>query len=130
MARSGGAADQLRGFAQFSECESEDLRALTHDSVATSVPAGWAFIHDETPGDACYVILSGEAEVKKSSKAVATLSAGDVVGEVALVKSGLRTATVIAKTDLQLLRIDAPTFRRLVDKYPHLQKALTTRTSS
>jgi CRP-like cAMP-binding protein len=130
MGRSSGVADQLREFPLFSECDSDDLRALTRDSTATSVPAGWAFIHDETPGDACYVILKGEAEVKKAAKAVATLGAGDVVGEVALVKSGLRTANVIAKTELQLLHIDAATFTKLVDKYPHLRQALTARTSS
>jgi len=118
------AADRLREFPLFADIDPDALKKLTSHSAETSVPSGWALIHDETPGDACYVILSGEAKVTKSGDTLAKLGAGDIVGEVALLTSGLRTANVIATTDLSLLHIDGRAFSRLLEQRPELKDKL------
>lgn len=118
------AADRLREFPLFVDIDPDALKKLTRHSAETSVPSGWALIHDETPGDACYVILSGEAKVTKSGDTLAKLGAGDIVGEVALLTSGLRTANVIATTDLSLLHIDGRAFSRLLEQRPELKDKL------
>ena len=48
------------------------------------------------------------------------LRSGQFFGEIALLRDGLRTATVTAVTEVQLLTLDAADFRRLIEQYPDL----------
>lgn len=118
-------ASRLRQFELFASCDDRDLEGLVRSGDATSVPAGWALIREDTPGDVCYVILDGTVEVHQHDERVATLGPGDVVGEVALTGGGLRNATVVAQTPLELLHIDAPQFRKLLDERPGLRAAIS-----
>jgi CRP-like cAMP-binding protein len=88
----------------------------------SSVPAGWAFIQAETPGDAAYLILSGTAEVLVSGKKVAELGRGDVTGEIAVERGGLRTATVTATTPVTFLHIQREDFKALKRSAPEAHK--------
>ena len=42
---------------------------------------------------------------------MATLSAGDTLGEIAVLGSGVRTSTVVATTDGELLQLSGDAFR-------------------
>jgi CRP/FNR family cyclic AMP-dependent transcriptional regulator len=97
----------------FAECNDRDIRALVRDSTETNVPAGWTLVHEQTPADACYLILDGDADVRAGGQVVATLTAGAVVGEVALAAHRLRNASATARTPLRLLHIDAGAFASL-----------------
>lgn len=111
----------------FSNCSTRDLADIARHAGHTSVPANWPLIHEETPGDACYVILEGKAEVAIGGAAVATLDAGSVVGEMALATGRLRNATVTSTTPLELLHIDAAEFDKLLGRRPALREALLAR---
>jgi CRP-like cAMP-binding protein len=57
-------------------------------------------------GDFCYslfAIVSGSAEVSQNGRALNVLEAGDVFGEIAVLSSGRRTATVRARSPMKLL---------------------------
>jgi len=99
----------------------DDVRALVRRGRETTIPAGWTFVHDGTPGDACYLIVEGRAAVVSNGEELAVLSAGDIVGEVALAHGRLRNANVIAQTPMRLLHIDATAFAQLS---PRLRDAL------
>lgn len=116
---------RLRQFEVFASCDDRDLEKLVRSGDTTSVPAGWPLIREETPGDVCYVILDGTVQVRQHDEPVATLGPGDVVGEAALTGGGLRNATVVAQTPLELLHIDAPAFRKLIDERPAVRAALS-----
>ena len=64
-----------------------------------------------------YVILSGEVSVlDKKGKDIASLSDGDIVGEVACVRGVPRTATVVAKTDdVYAVRLRADEIQKVID---------------
>jgi CRP-like cAMP-binding protein len=113
----------------FKDCSDADLEDLAKHSSHTSVPKGWQLIHQETPADACYVILSGEADVFAKGKKVASISAGAVVGEAGLTGHKLRNADVTSTTPLDLLHIDAEQFNELIQRRPALKKAFTSRTA-
>lgn len=68
--------------------------------------------------DSLYLIVSGDAEVSVSSHdgkiiLLGTLSRGDVFGEVGLVDGDVRTANVVASSDLELYRITSTSFKEL-----------------
>ena len=117
-------AEQLTTFRLFNDCSADDLKALTRSSRTVTAPAHWTVIHDETPGDACYVILDGTATVKRGADVVAHLGPGDVAGEVALVTACLRTAAVVSESPMKMLHIDAAQFGRLIEDRPSLREAL------
>jgi CRP/FNR family cyclic AMP-dependent transcriptional regulator len=132
MGRSDSAslARHLATLPAFSGCPLRDLQELTKRSYRSSVPARWPLIHQETPADACYVILDGTVSVSMKGVEVATLGAGAVVGEMALANHQLRNATVTSTTPVDLLHIDAGQFGRLVETRPTLRAALLARTAT
>jgi CRP/FNR family transcriptional regulator, cyclic AMP receptor protein len=111
----------------FGACTNRDLEDLAVHARHSSVPAGWPLIHEDTPGDACYVLLEGSATVAIGGTPVATIEAGAIVGEVALAQGRLRSATVTSATPLDLLHIDAAEFTSLLDRRPKLREALLAR---
>ncbi len=69
------------------------------------VDSGTVVVREGDPGDEAYVIKSGRCRVHNESQGeIRTLSAGDVFGELAILqRGGVRTSTVEALTDLELL---------------------------
>jgi CRP-like cAMP-binding protein len=82
------------------------------------------------PGQEAYIIVSGEAEVTVGTERVATLGAGDLVGEMALIDNGPRSATVRAMTPMKLLALDAAKFRTLLDEHPKANRAIMAKLSA
>ncbi len=64
--------------------------------------------------DAFFVIISGRAEVMRDGRHVADLSAGDHFGEIALLRSRTRAATVRAHSPLTVLRVEGAAFCDIV----------------
>ena len=75
-------------------------------------------------GNKLYVILSGEAQVVRDGNVLATLHAGEVFGEVALVSEAVRNADIHAVTDLEVLSVSRPAFEKLVRYLPGTRRAL------
>jgi CRP-like cAMP-binding protein len=120
----------LSAQAAFANCSRADLEDLATHSNRTSIPANWPLIHQETPADACYVILDGDADVIVKGDKVASITTGAVVGEAGLASHKLRNATVTSKTALDLLHINAEEFTRLIERRPALKSALLARTEA
>jgi CRP-like cAMP-binding protein len=74
------------------------------------VPAGRAVVHEGEPGDRFYVIAEGEFDVTCTRGAFAPLAAGDVFGEIALLRDVPRMATVTARTDAVVFALDRDAF--------------------
>ena len=120
-------ARQLAALPAFEGCTAKDLDDLARHSHQSSVPAGWPLIHQDTPADACYVILDGSASVAIDGNAVAEVGRGEIVGEMALATGRLRNATVTSTTPLDLLHIDVRQFRSLLERRPALRTSLLAR---
>jgi len=119
----------LRAQPVFKDCSKDDLDDLANHSNHTSIPKNWPLIHQETPADACYVILSGDADVLIKGEKVASITSGAVVGEAGLAGHKLRNATVTSTTPLDLLHIDAAQFTDLIERRPALKAAFLSRTA-
>jgi voltage-gated potassium channel len=88
------------------------------------VPAHFAVVRRGEPADAMFFIMAGQVEVDIQPHPV-RLGAGQYFGEIALLRDTVRTATVTAVTECQLLSLDVGDFRRLLDAHPHLRTAVT-----
>ncbi len=54
---------RLRKFDAFANFSDEDLRRITRVTHHSSTSGPWPLIREQTPSDACYILLSGEAGV-------------------------------------------------------------------
>jgi MFS family permease len=75
-----------------------------------AAPAGAALMTQGEVGDSFEVIATGEIEVLVDGRPIHRLGPGAGVGEIALLRRGPRTATVVAITDVTGYRVDAATF--------------------
>ncbi len=66
------------------------------------------------------MILDGVADVIRDGRPVATLGSGDFFGEIALVGPPFRTATVVARSELDLAVVARREFRTLLRRFPDL----------
>lgn len=81
-------------------------------------------IKQGTTGYEFIVILAGEVDVVIDGHVVASLGAGDHVGEMALLDGSPRNASVVAKTAVKALLVGSREFRALVDQVPSLDRKL------
>jgi diguanylate cyclase (GGDEF)-like protein len=88
-----------------------ELEKLLGSCRERSLPAGEALCHEGEEGHAMYVVLSGHLVVSKGGKQVAVGSPGDVFGEMALIESRERAATLRALDDTLVLEIPEDAFR-------------------
>jgi hypothetical protein len=100
------------------------LEALARATVRVEAAPGDVVIREGDPGDLFYVIESGEVEVTKDGRHVATLGPGDFFGEIALLRDVPRTATVRALDELRLYAIEREEFLAAVTGHaPSLEAA-------
>lgn len=75
-------------------------------------------------GNKLYVVLEGEADICREQTVIATVTSEAVFGEVALISDSPRTATVRARTDLDVLSVSRSAFKKLVAHLPGTRRAL------
>lgn len=108
----------LAGMSLFADFSTEELDRVVQLSELRSFPAGSVLVDQGDPGTECFVIVSGTAGVYVRGEYVATSTPGSLIGEVALIDHRPRTATVVADSELSVLRFDSEAFRVLLEEMP------------
>jgi sigma-B regulation protein RsbU (phosphoserine phosphatase) len=75
-------------------------------------------------GDCMYIIVDGQVRVHDRGRTLNHLGEGDVFGEMALVDSQPRLASVTAVEDTRLLRLDQESFYRLMDERSEVARGI------
>lgn len=83
-----------------------------------SHPAGDIIFQEGQPGDEMYIVKQGEVELRVHGKTVEIVRTEGFFGEMAVLESGERSATAIAKTDCVLTPITAKRFEFMVHEIP------------
>jgi CRP-like cAMP-binding protein len=99
----------------FSELDSNELERLSRSFRDRTFEAGQEVVTEGRGGVGFFVVEQGEAQVSVGGEPRGTLGPGDYFGEIALIDEGIRSATVVASTDLKCWGLTAWEFRPLVE---------------
>jgi MFS family permease len=100
----------LRGIPIFAPLPPLTLEQLASRLSPVRVAAGEDVFRRGDPGDRFYVIRAGKAAVRLDRRPPLTLGPGGYFGEVALLREVPRTATVTARTDVELYALERDDF--------------------
>lgn len=114
-------ARRLREYATFGSFSDAQLQRLARVAHRATTSAALPLIHEQTPSDSCYILLRGEVGVYIGRDRVAALGPGEVIGESALHRGRLRSATVTTMGPAELLRIERDDLAALLDEIPALR---------
>lgn len=119
-----GVVDALARLPELESCDRAALRSLAEVGRHVRLPADWTVVHEHTPGDTCYLVLAGEAEVRRNGVPVATVGAGALFGEASVLDRHLRNASVVATTSLDVLSLQCSELLDLLGRHPDLDARL------
>jgi CRP/FNR family transcriptional regulator, cyclic AMP receptor protein len=108
----------LQGIDVFAGLSKGELEKLSRWTFELEVPAGEELTKEGRLAHEFFVIEDGAAEVRQNGERIAELGAGDFFGEIGLLETERRTATVTATTDLRVIVMSAHEFRRLDQELP------------
>jgi CRP/FNR family cyclic AMP-dependent transcriptional regulator len=108
----------------FSSCTKRQLQEIGTVATELDLPAGRVLARQGELGRELFIILDGTASVTRDGQHVATRTAGDVVGELAVISRHPRNATVVADTELHTLVLTHSGLDQLLDDIPGLAKHL------
>jgi CRP-like cAMP-binding protein len=117
-------AAALKNLPLFSSLSERDLRELARFTDEVDVEAGRQLIDQGRFAYEFFVIEEGTAEVTRDGEHVADLGPGDFFGELALLATDRRTATVTAKTDMRLIVMHRQAFLQVEQSLPSVAAQL------
>lgn len=101
------------------------------DSDTLTLIAGEHLFRVGETGREMFVLIEGTLDILIGERVVETAHAGALLGEMAMIEEAPRTASVIAKTDCKLARINQRRFQFLVQQNPffaiHVMQVLVGR---
>ena len=118
-------ADYLAEVSIFSNFKKEDLQRLAKKSRSYSYNMGDVIISEGDRDGRLFILTSGKVDIIKSyrtnkAKRLRTLSAPGYFGEMALIDDMIRSATVVARGEVQALCLEQWNLQEEIEKYPAL----------
>jgi CRP-like cAMP-binding protein len=112
--------ETLGGVPLFQGVKSKELKKLANRMQERTFSEGHAITTEGKSGIGFFVIEEGNATVSIDGKIVRTLGPGEYFGDIALIDSGPRSATIVATTDLQCQGLTAWEFRPFIEEHPEV----------
>jgi flavin reductase (DIM6/NTAB) family NADH-FMN oxidoreductase RutF len=107
----------------FSALPPELLRPILDAGVEREFEAGEAIMRAGEAGDAMVLVVEGTATIERDGRKV-PVAPGELVGEIAVLDGGPRTATVVADSRVRVLEIGRADLLRLLEADPKAATAL------
>jgi CRP-like cAMP-binding protein len=116
--------DLIKQVPLFSRCSKKELQQIASAADEIDLPEGKELTTEGERGREFFVILDGEAEVRRNGRKIKTLGNGDFLGEIALVSKVPRTATVTTTRPTRVLVITDQRFGSLLRTTPDIQSGI------
>jgi CRP/FNR family cyclic AMP-dependent transcriptional regulator len=104
----------------FAGLSKQQLGRVASIADEIDLPKGKVLTREGDRGREFFVLLEGEAEVRRKGRKLATRRAGEFFGEIALLSDLRRVATVTATTPVRALVIRDSEFRGLLSRTPQI----------
>jgi CRP-like cAMP-binding protein len=112
--------DRLRPLPLFGELDAHDLAHVARWIEEVRAVPGELLIEQDAMPYELFIIEQGSVDVVRDGEPLATLGAGDVVGEIALMAQRRRMASVIARSDVRALALSVDALQEITDEMPEL----------
>jgi len=117
------AVTRLAGVAALADLDQSQLRQLAEDADRLWFGAGETVIQQGEMSEAVYIIDAGQASTVHQGEAteaseILQLGAGELFGETALTRGQPNAASIVADTDLEVLRIPLSSLESLLEIHP------------
>ena len=111
--------------------ESSILNMVHNVGTPRTYQPGEIVFSEGSPGTSMYVVLDGNIEIHVGGKPIEVAGRGAIIGEMALIDSSTRSATVVAKDYCVLAQVNQSQFLSLMEEIPcfalSVMKTLVTR---
>ena len=115
--RSVTALSEIPLFTGFSK---RHLRRLAEQAEVVRYSPGRPIVDEGQAGEAMFVVLSGSAKVVRGRRTVARMIPGDFFGELSTLDGGPRSASIVAETHVEVLRLFRHTLLEMLRSEPSL----------
>lgn len=112
----GDALAALQAAEMFRDLPAKRLQTIREAGRELQFPAGSELVVEGEDAGRFFLVLDGTVEVTVRGKKRATLGPGGVVGEIALIDGGQRSATVTASTDVRTFSLASWNFRPFLNE--------------
>ncbi len=118
----------LREIPIFADLSPEDLKLVAESAREEWYPQNTVIFHQGDEGNMMFVIVEGHLHVLRSAdgseQVLAQRGSGDFLGEMAIIESAPRSATLRTQTDVRVLAIDGETIKGILRERPNVSFAV------
>jgi len=110
--------NRLRDVPMFRHLSKSELERVAGWLQVYSVPEGDLLVREGASAHEFFMIEDGEAAVLEDGERIALLGPGDFFGEIGLLETGKRTASVVATTPMDVIVMYRPEFEQMKTELP------------
>ena len=104
----------------FSNCTAEEIAAIAGVAQESFFQPAQIIVTQGTPGQAFYMITAGRVEILRDGVSLGAFGPGDFFGEMALLDSAPRSATIRALDHVSCLMLSSWDFKALLERHPSI----------
>ena len=113
--------DLLRTVPLFSGMRDKELERVAALADIVDLPADRQIMTQGARGAEMFIVVSGSARVERDGTSLGVKGVGEILGEIALLDGGPRTATVTLAEPSRMLVLARREFRELMDEFPEVR---------
>ena len=109
---------RVRDVPIFRHLSQSELERIAGWLQSYSIPEGDLLVREGASAHEFFLIEDGEAAVLEDGERIAALGPGDFFGEIGLIETGKRTASVVATTAMDVIVMYRPEFEQMKSELP------------
>ena len=104
----------------FANCTPEELSLISDVAQESFFVPGQIIVTQGTPGQAFYLITAGRVEILRDGVSLGAFGPGDFFGEMSLLDSAPRSATIRALEPVSCLMLSSWDFKSVLERHPSI----------